>query len=400
MGSAASNTPRLSTGKDYVPQNYDEQYRGPVTVRTALANSLNVPTVKLFDGIEPSEFHHHGRRHGYLHLQRRQHGSLWAGHGTWAASEVSLLDLATAYHTLANAGHFVEPTPILSITASDGSAHPDPAAAGQPAQAISAPTAFLVTDIISDNKARAPIFGENSRLKLSRPAAAKTGTTTDFRDNWTVGFTKYLVTGVWAGNNDGHPMRNADGITGAGPIWNSSWKLCWPTLRCSQTLGAPATRQPGTSCRQPAWPALNARVPPEIDCRKDGEYFAETWLNRMAAAGVYADSFPHRRDGARDSGTGDRADYPAGGVRLAPYERPMTRRRAAVLVLPRGIGRLAMQWQPRPGRQSLGSAARHQTRQRRGAHCAYSRHHLLRSRSPTLCQRRRNCLGQPAGRGR
>ena len=104
-------------------------------------------------------------------------------------------------------------------------------------QAVSPAAAFLVTDILSDNAARTPMFGANSLLKLSRPAAAKTGTTTDFRDNWTVGFTRYLVTGVWAGNSDGHPMKNTTGLTGAAPIWHDFMEavLADPALRA--TLG-------------------------------------------------------------------------------------------------------------------------------------------------------------------
>ena len=87
-------------------------------------------------------------------------------------------------------------------------------------QAVSPAAAFQVTDILSDNAARTPMFGAASPLKLSRPAAAKTGTTDDFRDNWTVGYLRPLVTGVWAGNTDGHPMKKVSGIAGAAPIWH------------------------------------------------------------------------------------------------------------------------------------------------------------------------------------
>src|SRR5205814_1432543 len=87
-------------------------------------------------------------------------------------------------------------------------------------RAISPQVAYLITSILSDNSARIPAFGEDSVLRLSRPAAAKTGTTTDFRDNWTLGYTPDLVTGVWVGNANNAAMYKVSGISGAGPIWH------------------------------------------------------------------------------------------------------------------------------------------------------------------------------------
>src|SRR5690606_22649548 len=91
----------------------------------------------------------------------------------------------------------------------------------EPLPAISAAAAFLVTDILIDDAARAPTFRAGGPLALSRPAAAKTGTTDDWRDNWTLGFTRYLVAGVWAGNTDGRPTKDSSGSLGAAPIWNA-----------------------------------------------------------------------------------------------------------------------------------------------------------------------------------
>jgi membrane peptidoglycan carboxypeptidase len=90
--------------------------------------------------------------------------------------------------------------------------------------------AFMVTDILRDNNARSEEFGTNSALKLSRPSAAKTGTTNDFRDNWTIGYTPQIVTAVWVGNNDHTPMINVDGITGAGPIWHDYMEYALKSL--------------------------------------------------------------------------------------------------------------------------------------------------------------------------
>ncbi len=329
-------------GQDYRPRNYDERFRGPVTVRTALANSLNVPTVKLFDGIEPSEFITTANNLGISSFDpaRLESYGLSTALGGF---EVSLYDLTAAYQTLANGGRFVEPTPIRQITTSDGQ-RVQIAPGRPPVQAVSPATAFLVTDIISDNAARAPIFGENSRLKLSRPAAAKTGTTTNFRDNWTVGYTKYLVAGVWAGNNDGRPMRNADGITGAGPIWNKFMEAVLADPALLKVLNAPED-EAGWAFDVPVGVAQAPRTcPPELRCREGGEYFSEAWLDHMAAAGPYADSFL--------SGVMAPVNVQlASGQTIRPalcvmrLTQPEDLQARSVLVLPRGLGRLSMEWQ-------------------------------------------------------
>ena len=334
--------PTADNGREYRPENYDKRFRGPVTVRTALANSLNVPTIKLFDGIEPSEFITTANNLGISNFDPQkmgQYGLSTALGGT----EVSLYDLTAAYETLANGGRFVEPTPIREAITSDG-ARVQIAPQRPPVQAVSPETAFLVTDIISDNTARAPIFGENSRLKLSRPAAAKTGTTTNFRDNWTVGFTKYLVAGVWAGNNDGRPMRNADGITGAGPIWNKFMEAVLADPAMLATLNAP-TEEDAWTFAPPVGVSQVARTcPPELRCREGGEYFSQRWLEQMAAAGPYADSFL--------SGVMAPINVQlAGGQTIRPavcvmrLTTPDDLQARSALVLPRGLGRLSMQWQ-------------------------------------------------------
>jgi membrane peptidoglycan carboxypeptidase len=136
-------------------------------------------------------------------------------------SEVSLLHLTSAYATFANQGVRVPPTSILEITDNQGyplysynSAHP------QGVHALRADVAFLISSILSDTKSRYHEFGPGNPLELDRPAAAKTGTTQSFRDNWTIGYTPYVTVGVWAGNSDNTTMNNIIGITGAGPIWH------------------------------------------------------------------------------------------------------------------------------------------------------------------------------------
>jgi penicillin-binding protein 1C len=341
-------------GQDYRPNNYDQRFRGPVTVRTALANSLNVPTVKLFDGIETSAFITVANNMGISSFD----ASRMESYGLSTAlggQEVSLYDLTAAYHTLANGGRFVEPTPIRQVTTSDGQ-RVQIAPQRPPVQAISPETAFLITDIISDNAARAPVFGENSRLNLSRPAAAKTGTTTSFRDNWTVGYTKYLVTGVWAGNNDGRPMRNADGITGAGPIWNKFMEAVLADPALLRVLDAPAEEAAWAFDVPVGVSQVPRTCPPELRCRAGGEYFAQSWLDHMAAAGPYADSFL--------SGVMAPVNVQmANGQTIRPavcvmrLTMPEDLQARSVLVLPRGLGRLTMQWQDTALLPAAGEAA-------------------------------------------
>ena len=206
----------------YVPQNYDGREHGLVTVGAALGNSFNIPAVKALETATLPQFLELMRRLGITTLTRPDFGlglSLGAG-------EIPLLELTGAYATLANSGVRVPPVTIRKITDALGNvvceqntAKPCQDAAGQ--QVVGAVDAFLVTDMLSDNEARTPSFGPNSALTLSdRPVAAKTGTTNDYRDNLTMGYTPQLVTGVWVGNSDNSPMQNVSGVTGAGPIWH------------------------------------------------------------------------------------------------------------------------------------------------------------------------------------
>ncbi|HVA88223.1 MAG TPA: PBP1A family penicillin-binding protein [Chloroflexota bacterium] len=203
-------------GIPFEPQNYDLQFHGPVTLRTALANSYNIPAVKVLAhvGIPAMLNMAHAAGITTMNDARRYGLALTLGGG-----EVRLLDLTDAYGTFATGGVHHDSVAILRVVDSTGKVWQSwRSSSGR--RAMSPQVAYLITSILSDNSARMPAFGENSPLLLDRPAAAKTGTTSDFHDNWTVGYTPDLVTGVWVGNADNTAMRDVTGISGAAPIWH------------------------------------------------------------------------------------------------------------------------------------------------------------------------------------
>ncbi len=203
--------------ESYVPANYGQLEHGPVLLREALASSYNIPAVIALEHIGLERLVQFLSALGLSNLQDNAQVDLSI---TLGGGEVRLLDLAEAYSAFANGGYDIEPQYILSITDAAGQEiyqyQPPPLQR----RLIDERIAFIISDILSDNEARIPSFGLNSPLNLGFPAAAKTGTTTDFRDNWVLGYTPDLVVGVWVGNADNSPMRDVSGISGAGPIYN------------------------------------------------------------------------------------------------------------------------------------------------------------------------------------
>lgn len=235
------------TRPPYKPVNYDDRFHGPVTVRSALANSYNVPAVKTLDFVGiyddpniPGEdglisFAH---RMGITTLTRDDYGlSLTLGGG-----EVTLLELTGAYATFANGGRRIPPVAITRIEDFSGNLVFEYRPSGGE-QLVRPEHAYLITSILSDNAARTPAFGPNSVLNLPFPAAAKTGTTNDFRDNWTLGYVPELAVGVWVGNADYSPMQNVSGVTGAAPIWAEFMVNAVP--RVTGGTPSPFVRPPG-----------------------------------------------------------------------------------------------------------------------------------------------------------
>jgi len=205
------------TDKEYNPKNYDGKNRGPVKIKEALAMSLNVPAVKALylAGVKNSIENAKALGITTLNNPERYGLSLVLGGG-----EVKLLDHTSAFGTLANKGVARKKTAILKVEGADGKTLEE--YMDSPGEKVIEEKYIGMLDyIMSTNELRAPVFGDNNPLKFTdRPVAAKTGTTNEWRDGWTIGYTPSIVTGVWAGNNDNSPMaQGADGVFTAAPIW-------------------------------------------------------------------------------------------------------------------------------------------------------------------------------------
>lgn len=229
----------IAGSQPYSPKNYDGRFHGTVTIRQALANSYNIPAVITLHkhGVDPM-----------IDLAESMGITTWRDRSrfglalTLGGGEVTLYDMMSVYGTFANYGYHVPLRPLITIHDFTGStmedfdcettrgtlasfpqarAHTNTTCPGE--QVLSPASAYIISDILSDNRARTPSFGANSVLNIpGQQVAVKTGTTNSLRDNWTLGYTGDYVVGVWVGNNDNTPMsRVASGITGASPIWST-----------------------------------------------------------------------------------------------------------------------------------------------------------------------------------
>ncbi len=190
----------------YRPLDYDRQFRGLVSMRTALASSLNVPAVRTADLVGVEFFADYLRRLGFNGLD--EEGDYYGAALALGSCDVSLWELANAYRTLANGGEYSELR--LTIDANSQS---------NTRRVYSSEAAFVVSDIMADRASRSATFGLENSLATRYWSAVKTGTSKDMRDNWCVGYTDRFTVAVWVGNSSGAPMRDVSGITGAAPIW-------------------------------------------------------------------------------------------------------------------------------------------------------------------------------------
>jgi penicillin-binding protein 1C len=218
-----TNFKSIDSEKDYIPVNYDGKYRGPVQVRFALANSFNIPAVKMLAMVGIKNVMQNAYNMGISNWQPTDENMKNVGYSlVLGGRDVRLIDEMEAYGVFANGGQKVPVVGILEVDDSKGNVlykYNPPS----PQRVLSQEVSFLISHILLDNNARSAEFGLYSQLVVvGHPSVSvKTGTTNDIRDNWTVGYTPSVVVGVWVGNNDNSPMSKvASGITGAAPIWN------------------------------------------------------------------------------------------------------------------------------------------------------------------------------------
>ena len=206
----------LVPGGNFAPRNYDQHFRGPVLLRQALGSSLNLPALEVASRLGPPRLLEMLRRFGFASLDRdAEHYGVGLALGD---GEVTLLELASAYAALARGGELLPPRLLLARRGWVG----EPLATPGPRRlrVLRPELAALLSDMLSDDAARAAGFGRDSVLNLPFTVAAKTGTSKGFRDNWAVGFTHEVTVAVWVGNFDGSPLRDASGITAAGPAFH------------------------------------------------------------------------------------------------------------------------------------------------------------------------------------
>ncbi len=255
-------------GQTYAPVNYDNRFHGPVRLRDALANSYNVPAILLLQDIGVPEFLDFARTLGISSWQNDS--SRYGLSLTLGGGEVTPLELTSVYSTFANGGYLTTPASILRVEKSDGEIlYEHPSAQGE--QVLDRRVAYLISDILDDDAARIPAMGADNPLDLPFPAAAKTGTTNDFRDNWTVGYTPGLAVGVWTGNTDNSEMIDVSGLSGAAPLWSDYMQAVYSDPALLETLsvnGQPPLGEfvPPPALEQESLCALSSVTVGAVDC--------------------------------------------------------------------------------------------------------------------------------------
>ncbi|MEW5799569.1 MAG: transglycosylase domain-containing protein [Bacteroidota bacterium] len=273
-------------GGDYVPENYDREYHGPVRLRTALACSYNIPAVRVLHSIGKDALFGRLEQVGITTLDK---SPAHYGYGlTLGNAEVTLLELTNAYRTFANNGFW---SPVKIVKEERGIAgeiltQPIPLEAGESRKVISDEAAFLITDILKDPVARRPVFGNHFRFSF--PCAVKTGTTKDYKDNWTIGYTSEYTVGVWTGNFDSKPMLQVSGVTGAGQIFTDVMNLIMtksssltdngipPKNIITRTICARSGKLPTANCDKTIQEKFIAKKIPTERCDIHRKYFVKT----------------------------------------------------------------------------------------------------------------------------
>ncbi len=241
----------------YQPLNFDRSFHGVVPLRVALASSLNVPAVRTLDALGMNAMLEIVHRLGLATLSDTERYGLSL---TLGGGEVRLLDLTNAYAALGAGGSLSAPFAVARVRDASGRVVYE-RAQGVAQRVLSQQHAYLLADILSDADARIPGFGGVTPFDVPFRAAVKSGTSTGFRDTWTIGYTPEIAIGVWAGNADGSPMVDVSGVEGAGPIWRDAMmaaalgrRMSWyarPAGIAEITVCAPTGLLPGSDCQSP-----------------------------------------------------------------------------------------------------------------------------------------------------
>ncbi|MDA7415212.1 penicillin-binding protein 1C [Xenophilus arseniciresistens] len=295
-----------TSGGLYIPQNYDRSFKGTVSVRTALAASLNVPAVRTLVMVTPEAFARQLRSTG---IALRESGDYYGFSLALGSAEVRLLDLTNSFRTLANGGRFSQTRLLL----------PEP---GAPAPAftpvLDPGAAFIVGDILSDGNARARTFGTDSVLATRFWSAVKTGTSKDMRDNWAVGWSERYTVGVWVGNASGAPMWDVSGISGAAPVWAEVMAF----LHAREPSRAPA---PPAGVQQQAvrfGPAPGAAGGSSSSSAQALEAAREEWFLRGTAQALFTPARLQAGLGLNDDTANAATDAPGGKAQVVRIAAP------------------------------------------------------------------------------
>jgi penicillin-binding protein 1C len=262
----------LVPGGSFAPRNYDQRFRGPVLLRQALGSSLNLPALEVSARLGPPRLLATLHRFGFASLDRdAEHYGVGLALGD---GEVTLLELVAAYSALARGGELLAPRFVLSRSGSAGEGSAP--ATESPRRVLRAEHAALLSDMLSDDAARAAGFGRDSVLTFPFAVAAKTGTSKGFRDNWALGYTREVTVGVWVGNFDGAPLRDASGVTVAGPVFHELMLVAMqgrepaplfdPDLLGRAEICALSGKAPGAYCRARRFERFETGHAPRESC--------------------------------------------------------------------------------------------------------------------------------------
>ena len=303
---------RLEDGSDYAPHDYDRAFRGPVRLRPALGSSLNVPAVWTATQLGEGVFLAGLRDLGFSSL--REDATYYGPALALGDGEVTLVELANAYATLARGGVY-RPLRFVREVESAGGA-PIALAPGPSHRVFGAATSRVITDVLADKGARLAAFGEGEALRFDTPVAVKTGTSKGFRDNWAIGYSAAVTVAVWVGNFDGSPMDAVSGITGAGPLFHSVMEAALAHRKAAKHAGEDIDSADRPELRRVAICALSGGAPGPSCGERIFESLPPAAADELAPCSIHTELAIDRRNGLLAGPA-----CPAGVVEQRVFER-------------------------------------------------------------------------------